>query len=342
MFFPDALSQPRLEMAKRITPDNILQVLGDLTNQETLRLYVGDRPDRVLPDSILGRYLAESGALLQRRSFTEKGTMAAGQVPRTGKRRYVVPVDAANFELFKKYFSNEFHQTYSVFGHAHPIWEGKLLYQMGGFQVQDFNFPGKNAPLPLVLLKTTEGQRMQNFITAFQKIGRNTNQQPNFGRQGWDNPARAPWSYIPAVGGGRYMEVRSKYSCCVQYQGNIPIGDRLVTKITLPSAGIPEPGQNAWNVMDVPVEVDLHPPDYSNAPDLEPVKNIWTYPLHEPFSAVLGLAQNNGQGEFASSGWLIQTLMVSAPLDRVPFVIIFTDNAKAKLDPNLPLHFEQP
>lgn len=92
---------------------------------------------------------------------------------------------------------------------------------------------------------------------------------------------------------------------------------------------------------DKPITAQLRRPVY-NDPNVEGVKDIWTYPGAQPISAVLGLAKNNGKGEFASPGWVIQSLLVSTTTERVPVVFWFKQDAKVEIPENAVPAFEAP
>jgi len=318
MHFPKTLIETRVKQSKNLRPENVISVLGDLTFNESLIYFAGTKEQiergTFNEDSLLGRYLNEAGAKASYLPFVHKASRKQGEIERGG-RRLVIPIDATTLPIWKKYFTNK--QFYSVMGHGNLIFNGQHLSQTGKMSPSEIGMPGTAyTPMPLVLLKTTEGLRLENYIKAFRVS--TTIAGNGLNPRSWDNPARAPWNQVPGKDGLPYMEGVGHYGCCVHWQGNMPIGDKLVTEITLPGPG------------DAGIKVKINPPDYSN-PNLEHVKNIWTYPLHEPVSSLLGMADNNGRGEFASSGWVIQSLLVDASIERVPIVFMYVQNAKENL-----------
>jgi len=319
LYFPEDLIKARLEMSKHLTPENILSVLGDLSLPETLRLFVGRDPAHIAADSLLGRYLEETGLKAQTHRFKEQDAQKDGTFKESPDRLEVL-VDAKTFPIFMKYFSNQ--QSYSAQGHGNMLFGGKLYMFGVPVNVVEPRPMSAGTPLPMVLLKTTEGARMGRYMQAMATA------YPGL-TDGWQTPARSPWSQIPGKDGKLYLSVNGHFNCCTHWHGNIPLGDNLVNDIVLPGDA------------DQPLIAHVNEPDYSN-PVLAPVKDVWTAPLHEPISAVLGLADANGPGEFSSPGWVIQSLLVSAPIERVPFVLIFANDAQVPLPENFFPRFERP
>lgn len=306
-FYPRVLQVERLKAAEQTwTEGNILKILGDLSEKEVLRLFVGPTPDRVMRDSLVGRYLQESGALLQKRAYTETNNAKGNK---TGVERLLVPVSAQTFPIWQKYFSNQ--NGYSVFGHANTVFQG-LSYSYAGDK-SPLAALSPQTPLPFVLLKTTEGARLERYLEV---VVAHSN-------GGWANEIKRPWQ-IPG-----YLSQNGNYNCCTHWHGNLPIGDRRVNTVTLPGAG------------DQPVIVEVR--EGAQLPADKPYLNeIWKGPMNEPISSLLGLADNNGRGEFASPGWVIQSLLVSAPIERVPFVVFFVNDVTQTYDANTPPRFENP
>jgi hypothetical protein len=329
LFFPEDLIKPRLEMSRALDENNILSVLGDLSLKETIRLFVGNSPISIEKDSLLGRYLAETNSKMQKNSFmaNAKGIVSLAGSSKSGNpNRLIVPVDEKSFATFKKYFSTE--QAYAVQGHGNVLFGGKLLMNAQNLASKEPRFMTVNTPLPFVLLKTTEAARMERYIKAVQKPNPPAE---NGGYAGpWDNPARSPWNWVKTADGKDYLSKKGSYNCCTHWHGNIPLGDKGVTEIILP-------GPN-----NKPITVTVSRPDYSSSKSTKYVEDVWTYPMHEPISAILGLAQENGQGNFASPGWVVGSLLTVAPQDRIPMVFIFTQDASLDIDPKVALNIEDP
>lgn len=328
-YFPKDLIKVRLRMASKVSSKNILAVLGDLTFQETQRLFIGTAKEiengQVNADSLIGRYLAESNSKLSFRPFEERAESNPGNGLKVGIERMIIPVSNDTLEIWKKYFSNI--NGYSVIGHGNLIFNGEVLVQTSAMQASPMRMPSIDTPLPFVLFKTTEGYRMSRYVKSFQSAIKF--QKQGMAPMGWDNTARSPWNQIPGKNNKSYIEGKGKYNCCVHWQGNMPIGDKLVTEIVLP-------GEN-----NKPVIAKLNPPDYSD-PDLAHVKDVWTYPLNEPVSSAIGLADRNGAGDFASAGWVIQTLLISASKERVPFVFMFVEDVKHEFPEVIKPTYEHP
>lgn len=243
------------------------------------------------PNSLLGQYIAETGAKVSTKAFPLNPN-----APELGVERILVPVSEKSLPAFLKYFSDP--HFMSVLGHANVLLEG-TVHAYGG-TVAEFRLPKANTPLPVLMLSDTEAKRLHDYMAAVPK------------HTDWmSSPLKMPWMLKD------YTDVKEGcYQNCTHWIGNIPIGDKLVTEIVVPSS------------KDQPVTLHLKEPNLP--PEHQYMKDIWTFPVHEPLSAVLGLAEKNGNGDFGSPGYVIHTLLGSAPIERVKFVfVVVADHTQA-------------
>ncbi len=77
-----------------------------------------------------------------------------------------------------------------------------------------------NGVMPLVILKTTEGQRLEQYIRYVDQT---------WDPESWKTYAMEPWRMDD------YCAI-SAYSNCTQFIGNMPIGDETVFSYTFPGA----------------------------------------------------------------------------------------------------------
>ncbi|OQW50401.1 MAG: hypothetical protein A4S09_01005 [Proteobacteria bacterium SG_bin7] len=256
----------------------------------------------VTSSSLLGQYLTKTQA-----------SAKIVRVPKTrngatkGPERLFVAVSQDSLNEFMEIFSNA--PIFSVLGHAN-IFYRDWVYDVHGRR-SEFRFPRVLTPLPAVVMGSTEAIRFQRYMELAVSAK----------YQSWENPLKQPWRLNGYVKEGGY-------NCCTHWIGNIPIGDKLVKEIILP-------GEN-----DRPMKARLHKVEIPKTH--QALSNIWSYPLHEPLSAVLGLAQKNGQGEFASPGYVIQNLLGVANNERVPIVFYFVNDHRQPIPSAPELYFEEP
>jgi hypothetical protein len=265
---------------------------------------------------LIGKYVAESGASVKVMDVPDM----------TGKRRYAekklfVAVSAESFKLFQKYFSG---RTFlSSLGHGAVLQGQRVVDVWGGSN--ELRAMREFTPLPMVILKPSEGERLNRYLdTATMDRYRN-----------WDNALKQPWRLLDKDG-KPYVHVGG-YKCCTNHFGNIPIGDKLVESYALPLVN--EWGDNP-NFVAQPIQ-RYKLLRWENEAE-SALKNIWTVPGHQQLSNVLGHEHANVNGEYASPGWVIQSLMGETGTDRAPVIFIFMNNHKSEIPNNPPLHYERP
>src|SRR5690606_25244992 len=64
------------------------------------------------------------------------------------------------------------------------------------------------------------------------------------------------------------------------------------------------------------------------------VHRVWKVPGHRQLSHVLGLAESNDRGEFASPGWVLVSLTGRATVRRVPVVFLMVGDHQAPIPPD--------
>ena len=296
---------------------NLRRAFGDMEFSEVKMLYYGADFRTPSPDSLLGQYLAESGAKTLVRTFRLS--------PRTeeqGPPRLVVALSAASFESYKKFFTR--YDMVSIIGHAHMIQNSKLTSY--NYRFSEMRLPSPGNILPGVLLKTTEGQRMDQFFRLIQKsAGGNGN---------WNNPVMMPWTLDNYCATGAFVN-------CTHWIGNMPIGDDLVTQYILPGA---TDGYASNHISKNPI-VDAAPRvreliAHKSADPL--MQRVYRVPGNKQFSDVLGQSEGNGRGDFANPGWVIQTLIGPTTNDRVPVVFYIVPDHQSPIRENFVPEFEAP
>ena len=241
---------------------------------------------RPTKDSLIGRYIQDTGAKTAVRAFPFVGN------GRYGRYRLVVALSEASFPAFVKYFARE--EFLALVGHAILMHNGEVV----GIRFDELRVPHIGTLLPFVVLKTTEGQRTTQYFELFRKLG-----------GGWFNVAAQPWM-LPgycAQGG---------YTCCTQWIGNMPIGDKLVDSYSFP--GVWESGEPARTQVLAQYE---HPDPL--------VRRVWTVPGHQQFANVIGQGRANLRGNFAATSLVASTLIGPTDIERVPVLFRVVRNHRA-------------
>ena len=290
------------------------RVLGELTLEESQFMLHGGNPLAPTADSLIGKYLADTGATSGVRTFS-----TAPQSGVQGDARLVVNVDERTFASWEQYFGNE-----HLFGQLHTPMQGTLMVTFDGKMASwqgvrgDVRMPTLDSFSPMIVLSSSEGGRLHRFFTygtdftSFTRI-------------------RNPWVQ------GEYC-ARGAYGSCTHWFGNLPIGDRLVTEYKFPGwidhdpyTPVPDRGPND----PAPRIETLNP--YQAAESDEALRDILRYPGHEQLADVIGLTRQHLGAELANPGWTAYAVLGGAPVERVPVVFRFVQNARAPFESNFDL-----
>lgn len=296
----------------------VIRALGDMTLGETQDLYYGSDPLHPSPESLVGQYLAETGATTQIRRFS-LGPEKPGEF---GPERLVVSVSAASYASYQKLFSRM--DSFNVLGHAYLIQNGKMTsYMHNGI---DARMPSVGNILPTIILKTTEGQRVEQYLNLM-VTARLTKGGMYATYMG--NPVMEPW----LIDG--YCGTEVGYSNCTHWIGNMPIGDKLVRTYAFPAL------QEAWgnpNLDKSPRIARLG----SYQSDIPLMNRVWKSPGNQQFGEVVGLGDANLRGDLANPGWVITTLIGPASAERVPVVFYIVNDHTQPIPENFVPIFERP
>ncbi|MES2767663.1 MAG: hypothetical protein V4596_00840 [Bdellovibrionota bacterium] len=304
----------RIESFLRGAPNSLNKVLGEMTLSEVQLLMYGSDPLNPSSDSLLGQYIALTGAKTVVKSFS-LGPDKPGQF---GEPRLVVAVSEASFPEYMRLFSNA-----HFLAHYHTPNQGTLHTVHNGRMGSYGNLSNQLAPgiangtiLPQMLLSSSEANRATNFFKLASLDGA---------------VAQGPWRLLDKDNASYCA--RGGYSSCTHWFGNIPIGDKRVV-------GYKFPGRvDQYADRDVPEGVqykELTP--YSlegrSPQNAKLIEIVWKSPGHEQLSSVLGLESNNIAGEFASPGFVAVSLTAAAPVGRVPVVFLKTPDHTQDIDPD--------
>ncbi len=292
------------------------QALGEVTLEQMQQVLHGGSPLEPKPDSLLGRYLAETGAATVVRRFPTGPRGTPGL--RLGPKKLVVAVSEESFAAFLKYFTRP-----EFLVHLHTPAQGTLMLAHNGKAgsygdlSDDLRLPKLGTLLPHVLLQTSEARRVARFF-ELAKVNQSA--------------ALEPWNNSPycATGG---------YDSCTHWFGNIPLGDRRVHSYQFPG----RVDEHASNSVSEDPSLDAKPRvsrlrEYKNPEEL--VHRVWQVPGHEQLAGVLDQMPANLSGEFANPGWVAHVLTGKVSIDRVPVVFYVVSNHRRKFSENFKLQIQ--
>jgi hypothetical protein len=327
---------------------SLLRVLGEKTLAETRRLVYGKDPTAPSPESLLGKYLYETKALMESRSYPS----APAQNSPEGPSKSAVGVERSNYEIFAKYF----YQVPELLFHYHTPNQGTLLLYFNSEIIsyagsshnarQDYGIPAAGTLLPLILLSSSEANRMQNYV--------------NLARVNRDF-AKVPWEKIPGY------SAQGGYVCCTHWFGEMPIGDKLVDTYTFPGNVDRYANQTLTSEPQSQLLVDYtQNPLYLSSlqessssgvltPNLQRMREpalsheavalldkltrlVWTVPGAQQFADMLGQTTAKHMGEFVNPGYVAYALLGKTTPQRVPIVFHVIESSSWGIPTELSIH----
>ncbi len=263
------------------------------------RMVYGDDPLHPSQESLLGGYLAETGADTIIRSFP----YAEGGKP--GPQRLVVFVSEATFPIFQKYFSSinflyEFHEP-----HGHVFYSAFKDKRGGMGRLRDtFRFTYAGVLAIPILLTDDEGKRAEQFFDLALKVNRR------------DDVVLFPWRL--SDGNNQPYCAPGNEKTIADWFVRMPIGKKIPTdtkqfrpydlnKITPQTVALP------------------YLPDVVRTE----IQNVWTAPEgHESLAQTIGLPELEAMGPTLTPGKIGAALVGSASIERVPVVFRYVNNHK--------------
>lgn len=343
------------ELLDKGDAQSLRRALGEKTLQETQELVYGLNPAQPSPESLMGQYLAESGALIAQRTYKAP--------PGTGESQTKTSIGIApqQRELFYKYFVTLpellFHYHTPRQGTLHILFDKKIITYAGGSQypvnadlsIGSFNSFEDGTILPMVVLSTGEANKLINY---FMLGGIN------------QNFAKEPWAKLP-----NYC-ARGGYSSCTHWFGEMPVGETLVKSYVYPGR---VDTHADYDVGKGPQKKALRP--YENSDDYREIleqsslshvvwnprllqlrnirpqqtddhrkildrlaRVVWTVPGSQHFADMLGLQGPKLRGEFANPGYVVYNLIGRTSRQRVPFVFHDVGEKAKKIPQPLRIH----
>ncbi len=272
-------------------------------------------------ESLLGKYIAETGAQTITRKFWRAPDGSRLPPHELGPARLIVPVSQATFPLFKKYFSS-IHFLHLLHEHGNRVafegmrsggdnWSGQNLDV-------EFQFPGNGKITSPMILSSSEGLRAKKYFQLARLFPGQYRDQSNL--------ARYPW-YLRGAERGAYCGAGAWATGCGTWIGNMPIGDELVDEYYFPAGDADGDGAIHPKLQNYVTK------DLNLKPETEALlREVWTVPGHKQLAEILDKGANR-RGEFENAGWTSITFLGSASPKRVPVVFLFVDDVKKKPDP---------
>ncbi len=319
-------------LQQAVTHDSLVSALGKISYSELGMLVYGGDPLHPAPESLLGRYMAETGATSVVRKFSkipyaQGGNGAIPDPTQVGPDRLVVSLSEQSLAVYSKYFNNE-----NFLVHLHTPGQGTLMIGHNkktatyGGDRGEFRLPTIGSIMPHILLGTTEAQRMTQFMLMLGHADQNVR-----------SIAQQPWRLQGYCATGAY-------SSCTHWFGTIPLGDSPTDAYLFP--GLVD--QWASNRVHNDPAIDAMPrismlKDYSTFQGMtleqsaqffeqHPIiRRVWKIPGNQQLASLLGLMPENARGELANPGYVALSLTAAAKTDRVPFVFLVTADHHAPI-----------
>lgn len=291
------------------TRETWASILGELSLRETRELFYGTLLATPSKESLVGQYLEKTGAsarLMRLPVEPKSETM--------GPERLIVSVSAESFAEFSALILSNPHYM-SVVGHAAIMHNGLYFPNEGGKGLKRIRIPNMNHPMPFLILKTSEAER----LTQYMKLA----STKEF--EGWHDGLKRPWDNEGYCARGGYTD-------CTHWVGNIPIGDKLVTEYKFPP-NYEVPGDHTPRVQTLK-------PFESRDSKTEKLARVWKVPGHEQLASVIGQEKANVEGNLASPGSLINTLVAQTDTDRVPIVFLVVEDHKTPISDKPVIEFD--
>lgn len=366
-YMPESEANERASVVRQrsINRSKLLEALG-MNETESLRALVGPRGIRnPSKASLVGQFLEQSKKLLEGKepSTLVSSFKKAPNGSETGDARLFIAVDGRNAALAQQLFGENPH----LLIHDHEPQQGTLQLMHMGYQISyaqrdrrgnmagayrytrethdesiygnDFqpnygNNVNVGSILPLMVLSTTEASRASNYF----ELGTKTN----------NARTKYPWSLKEKDGETVENYCRpGGYTSCTHWVGEMAIGDKLVDRYSFPGnydshAGQEDPSTRnqrairtgpvgTYTHFEKPYEERMQAIGESSRVD-RLTRMVWkenkgNMQLWEMLNAKGPLSK----GEFANPGWVLYTLIGHAPVERVPVVLVYTENATEPL-----------
>ena len=282
----------------------------DLTLDQVQKDLHGGDLTRPSPDSLIGKYLAETGASTVVRKFAN--APVGNEIPKyaLSEDRLVVAVSENTFPVFKKYFSsmNMMYQVYEPNDMKLTVgFEGKRGTE--GMNRDDMTFTVSGTLMIPILLDSQEGARARNFFKLADKNSRY---------------AANPW-FLRSANNEPYSAM-SAFMGCTHWFGGMPIGNNTVDAFNFPH-GDEDPTGDKPNTKKL---VDYVVPEAFSPEMKQLIRDVWTVPGHQQLGEILAPSSFR-RGEFANPGWVAYTLTGTVKTDRIPVIFLLVDDEKAPL-----------
>lgn len=338
----DAKARVELLTKETATKEDMMQILGKMTAEESLTALVGKNGIRDLTeDSLIKRYLdAAAKKGMDVSTFLgqfKKGPRYKGQ----GEEKLYIPFDPKTAPLLEKVIGANPH----LLMHNHSPQQGTLYMRYEGHSnsyasvgmTTSFRENPVGSILPVLTLSSIEASNVKNYFD----LG---SLEQKFAKYPWGfkqiNKETKEKTEYCATGG---------YGSCTHWIGEMPIGENKVDKYSMPGQIGDDQYGHGHNEAVVEGDVKkLRTSDvgeynaFVSRTDVERIGNtkrqhrlarmVWTQGLgHEQLWSVVGDKNAVGlsRGEWANPGWVLYNFLTRTTEQRVPVVFVKVLDIKA-------------
>ncbi len=297
-----------------------IAIAGEKTLDEMKTLTFGSDPLHPDPESLLGRYLSETGATALIRTFLRAPASSTLPPSVPGPEKLVVAVSDRSFTAFSRYFSVE----HLLFHYHTPRQDTlNLAYhgRMGAYANHNrrIEFGVAGTLLIPILFSEDESRALTHFfnLASVDSI-----------------IAREPWN-LKSSTGESYAPTDGYAGECTYWFGNIPVGAQQVSTYEHANKNDANGTQpfikNLVEYSSVRRNGRLQP---LTRRESEKTHLVWSVPGRQQLGELLGQREAKLRGELANPGWVAYTLLGSVGTDRVPVVFRLVPDHTLPMDPN--------
>jgi hypothetical protein len=306
------------------TTEKLEKVLGDFSLAEMTKITLG--ADTIFSlntgatptfdnTSLLGKYIAETGAWVDKRAFP----VNPDNNKILGPTKLIVAVSIKSFPTFLKYFNLpeflfHYHQpsqgTLKLFYRGHV---GTYAKVSNPIAINDISM---GTIFPMIMFKTSEGERVNNFF-EMGKINAELGQYP--------------WNLVGFCGQG------GGYNSCTHWVANIPVGDELVENYTFPGK-VDSYAYRRVKQSDEGLTYQLGDYEYKKNKKYTPaqkwlIESVWKQggKSNQQLSLLLDDKVGQVQGLWANPGYVAYRLLGTVSSERVPIVFVMTKDHTKKI-----------
>ncbi len=325
----------------KITKEEMMHALGDMTVAEARINLVGEKGiNEVSPDSVIGRYLSKAAELGHPVKTLVGKFLTSPRSTARGSERLFVSVDRKTAPLIEALIGKNPH----FLVHNHTPGQGTLHLTHNGQDISYAKYDGAgeiaggtrymevDTMAPIIPLSSVEASNAMNYF----ELGRLTRSART----------KYPSSLVDMTSGTPQLYMRpGAYTCCSHWFGEMAIGEKLVSKYSVPGQS-DSYGRNQdplavdqTKTRTAPVGSFTHFSQHGDNIEIGTqsrtdrlTRMVWQSGKgSEQMWGMLGAKTQLSKAELTNPGYILYTLVATGDAARVPVVLIYRENATKPL-----------